>query len=152
MPYVRDDAASITGVGRTIALNRDFPQLEGRWHGIEVLGNRAIVKINTTVANLTLLAASYRRLPKDALNEPLSDLPALVRVTLRDDMLDMGYTTQEFNQRFPDGIGNYTLREALRFMATRRLKPRYDTETDTIVLDGEEVACESVDLVDLAVR
>jgi hypothetical protein len=36
----------------------------------------------------------------------------------------------------------------LRFMATRRLKPRYDSLLDLIVLDGDEQDCRPVEDVD----
>lgn len=133
---------------REIALNIDFPQLEGQWDCIEILGNRTIVKINTTASNLLLLNAAYKRIPKDRLDDTLSSLSNAAKTALRDEILDMGYTLQEINNRFPDGIGNYTLRDALRFMATRRIEPNYDANTDSIVFTGDIVVCGDIDLLD----
>ncbi len=90
----------------------------------------------------------FKRIPKDALDNSLSDLSNAAKTALKNEILDMGYTLQEVNNRFPGDLGDYTLRDVLRFMATRRRKPRYDSGTDEIVLDGEEVGCEDVDALD----
>jgi hypothetical protein len=110
----------------------------GRWAETEILGNRAIVKVRASVATLTTIAgtAGFRRLPKDRLDDSLADLPQNIKKKLRDEALDAGYTIAQFNARFPGGLGSVTLRNVLRFLATRRLKPRYDAPSDTIVLDG----------------
>lgn len=148
IPYVRitPPPAGVLAA-RALALVVDAPSLRN-WREVEVLGNRAIVKVNASAGVLSQLDAAYKRLPKDRLGDALSDLPVGVRNALRDEALDMGYTLAEINARFPGGIGNYTLRDVLRFMATRRRKARYNEGTDAIVLDGDVVNCEDVDALD----
>ena len=128
----------------TVAINLDG----GRWSETEVLGDRAIVKVNASAATLTLIAntATYRRIPLAALNDPLSSLTNAQRNAIRNEVLDAGYTVAEVNARFPN-LANNTLGDVLRFMATRRLRPRYDSGTDTIVCDGAIQQCRSVDEV-----
>lgn len=123
----------------------------GRWAETEVLGNRCLVKVRAPTAVLDALDGVYKRLPKDRLDDSLADLPAGVKQALKDEALDMGYSVAELRARFPGDLGDYTLRDVLRFMATRRLKPRYDSETDSIILDGVAQACRRVDSVDTEV-
>lgn len=150
IPYVRIPPPTGLLAARAVALVVDRPDLK-TWREVEVLGNRAIVKVNASASVLSQLDAAYKRIPKDRLDDTLSDLPAGVRNALRDEILDMGYTLQEINARFPGGVGNFTLRDVLRFMASRRRKPRYDAVTDAIVLDGEDVAGDDIDALDRVV-
>jgi hypothetical protein len=113
----------------------------GDWSEVEILGNRAIVKVRASVATLATLAGVFKRLPKDRLDDSLADLPQAVRRALRDEALDQGYSLAEVQARFGDDLAGYRLRDVLRFMATRRRKARYDAANDLIVLDGAEVAC-----------
>lgn len=151
VPYVRviPPPAGLLAA-RTLALNVDAPQLAGKWREVETLGNRAIVKINVGAGVLSQLDAAYKRLPKDRLDDALSDLPNGVKNALRNEVLDMGYTAQEVNNRFPNGVGDFTLRQVLKFMASKRRKPRYDEQTDDIIYDGEEVPGEDIDALDRA--
>lgn len=120
------------------------------WTETEVLGNRAVVKVRASEVTLAAINADpdFVRLPKDALDDPLSDLSSGQKAALRNLLLDMGYTLQEIQARFGADLGDYTLRDVLRFMASRRLKPRHDRVNDTIVLDGEAQSCRDVDHVD----
>ncbi len=124
----------------------------GQWCETEILGDRAIVKVNASAATLTTIAntATFRRIPLTLLDDPLSSLSAGVQNAIKQEVLDAGYTLAEVNARFPN-IASATLGDVLRFMATRRLKPRYDSGTDTIILDGEVQACKSIDLVNATV-
>lgn len=121
---------------------------------VQILGNRAIVKLRAPAGVLTTLNGLFKRLPKNALNDPLSDLSGAVKVALRDEALDQGYTLQEIQARFGNDLGAYTLGDVLRFMAKRRRQPRFDVETDTIILDGEIVTIspEAIDNVEAAVQ
>ena len=137
---------------REIALNIDFPQLSGQWDGLETLGNKAIIKINAITSDLLQLNAAYTRILLSRLDEPISSLSATNRTALRNQILDMGYTLQELNEKFPDGIANYTLKDALKFMLTRRIKPRWDETTDEIIYDGVSVPCGNIDDLDRRIR
>lgn len=120
----------------------------GRWSETEILGDRCLVKVRAPAAALTQLDGLYKRIPKDRLDDSLTDLPAAVKTALRNELLDAGYTLAEVRARFGDDLSSYTLRDVLRFMASRRLKPRYDAATDTIVCDGELQPCRDIDIVD----
>lgn len=124
----------------------------GVWTETEVLGNRAIVKVRVRQAILDVLDTRFRRLPKDRLDDPLSDLSPQVRTKLRDWLLDAGYTIQEIHEAFAGGLENYTLRDYLHFAARRRRKPRWDKPADEIVLDGPVQPCRPVESVDNEVQ
>jgi hypothetical protein len=122
----------------------------GKWSEAEVLGNQAIVKvIGVTPATLSAIAAApgFTRIPLDRLDDPLSSLSTGQRTAIRNIILNAGYTLAEVNARFPN-LANNTVGDALRFLATRRNKPRYDAGTDSIILDGATQACRSLDVVD----
>lgn len=153
VPYKRRDITSRRPT-RYPAIDDYTPQIYaagGQWAETEVLGNRAIVKVQARQAVLDALDGVFKRLPKDLLNSPLSDLTNTQKKALRDELLDMGYTAAEIRDRLGNDLGAHTLRDVLRFIATRRLKPRYDVETDTIVLDGPVQICRSIDGVDVEV-
>jgi len=63
----------------------------------------------------------------------------------------MGYSIAELAAAFPNDLGTYTLRDLLAFAARRRLRPRYDFNTDTIICDGPVQPVRSIDSVDAAV-
>lgn len=123
----------------------------GQWTETEILGNRAIVKLRASQAILNQADTLYKRIPKDRLDDSLSDLPTAAKIALRDEALDQGYTLEQIQARFPNDIGQYTLRQVLQFMATKRKKPRYDSDMDEIVLDGEDQECRSIESVDTEV-
>lgn len=120
----------------------------GAWTESEVLGDRAIVKVRTRQAILDVLDNRFTRLPKDRLDDPLSDLSPSVINHMRDWALDCGYSLDEIHEAFAGGLENYTLRDYLHFLAQRRLKPRWDREADEIILDGPVQGCRSVESVD----
>jgi len=124
----------------------------GNWSEVEVLGNQAIVKVNASSATLTLINAltGVTRVPLSRLDDPLSSLTAGQRSAIRTLIINAGYTATEVDTRFPN-LAQVTIGDALRFLATRRLKPRYDAGSDTIILDGDVQACESVDRLDARV-
>ena len=151
-PYKRQDFDGTRG--RYCAMNDFTNQIiyieGGAWTETEVLGNRAIVKVRASASTLAMIAGTtgFKRLPKDLLNSPLSDLTSNQKQKLKDEILDMGYLLSEFSERFENDLGTYTLRDVLKFMAKRRLKPRYDSGSDTIILDGAVQPVRSLESVD----
>jgi hypothetical protein len=124
----------------------------GDWREVEVLGNQAVVKVRALAPTLTTLAGTpgFRRIPLNLLNDSLSTLTAGQRTAIRDELLAAGYTLAEVQAALPD-LSTVTLRDVLRFLASRRLKPRYDQGTDNIVLDGPVQACGDIDALDASV-
>jgi hypothetical protein len=118
----------------------------GAWSEVEVLGDRAIVKVRANLETLLAIAgtAGFRRLPKDRLDDSLSSLSSGVKLALRNELIDAGYSLAEIQERLGADLGSKTLRDVLRFAASRRRKPRYDQATDTIVCDGPEQGCRDI--------
>ena len=123
----------------------------GAWTETEILGDRAIVKLRAPDAFQTQATALWKRLPKDRIDDSLSDLSNAAKKKIRDEILDQGYTIQQINDRLPNDFGTYTLRQVLHFMATKRRKPRYDRDLDEIFIDGIDQPCRSIDSVDAEV-
>ncbi len=122
----------------------------GEWAEIEVLGDRAIVKVSAIPAVLAVLNAvpGFKRQPKDNLADSLSSLSTGAKADLRNELQDAGYASAEIRSQFGNDLGQHALGDVLRFMASRRRKPRYDPLTDEIVLDGPEQDCDSIDDLD----
>lgn len=155
VPYARNDRPGFLP-GRICTMNDYNDAIMGNggwWAETEILGNRAIVKVRAPIVVLEALnsAPGFKRIPKDRLDDPLSDLPTNIKKALRDEILDQGYTLAELRERFGNDLGDYTLRDLLRFMARRRRKPRYDEATDEIILDGEIQTPRSIESVDAEV-
>jgi hypothetical protein len=89
----------------------------------------------------------FRRIPLARLDDPVSSLSSAQRTAIRNEITDAGYTLAELNAVIPD-LSLVTLRDVLRFMCRRRLKPRYDLATDTIVLDGPVQRVKPIENVD----
>lgn len=124
----------------------------GAWTESEVLGDCAVVKVDASATTLQTIAGTsgFQRIPLQRLDDPLSSLTNAQRNAIRNRVIAMGYTQAEINAALPN-LANVTLGQVLRFIATRRLKPRYDSATDTIVLDGEIQTPRSIDSVDAEV-
>lgn len=153
VPYKRLTGASLPMPTRYCAMGDHTATIHaagGAWSEVEVLGNQAIVKVRATPAVLTQLngVAGFRRLPKDLLDDSLASLSTGVKTAIRNELTSAGYTLAEVQARFGSDIGQYTLRDVLNFFASRRLKPRYDAGTDTIILDGAEQDCKDIDELD----
>lgn len=121
----------------------------GSWAETEVLGQRAVVKVNASAATLTTIAgtAGFTRVPSARLDDPLSSLSNGQRNAIRNLILELGYTPAEVAARFPN-LSAATVGDVLRFMASRRRKVRHDAATDSIVDDGDVVTPTPVDHVD----
>lgn len=154
-PYVR----RITASGRPIRyvvvddLTATIRADGGDWSETEVLGQAAIVKVRASPATLALVAAlpGVDRIPVDRLDDPLSTLTGPQKTAIRNRVLALGYTLTEIQDRFPNDLGTYTLRQLLTFVASRRRKVRHDQATDAIIDDGPEQPVRPIDSVDLAV-
>jgi hypothetical protein len=151
-PYKRDPRTD--KVARYCAMG-DFNDLivadGGRWSEAEILGDAALVKVSASAGTLTTINAApgFLRFPNHVdLNDTLGDLTANQRQALRDEALALGYTQAEIDAALPANWATVTLRQVLNFFRTRRLRPRYDAGTDTIVLDGAVQACKAVEVVD----
>lgn len=153
VPYKRNP--NIPLVARYCAMDDYTIEIKasgGNWAETEISGNRAIVKVRASAAILTTLNGVFKRLPKDTLDDPLSSLSNAVKTALRNEIQDQGYTLQEIQARFGSDLGQYTLKDVLKFMASRRHKPRYEAETDTIVFDGPVQACRTIESVEAEVN
>jgi len=119
---------------------------DGDWQETEVLHSgrigKAIVKVRASAATLADIATMFLRLPKNALDDPLSDLSPAQRTAVRDELEDMGYTLAEIQTRFGNRIQDFTLGDVIRFAASRRQKPRFDGAN--IICDGVVQACRDV--------
>lgn len=78
--------------------------------------------------------------PKIPLTATLGEVNASTRSELRDAAAAMGYTMAEIRQALGTDLASVTLLRLLRFMVSRRRRPRYDPDTDSIVLDGAETS------------
>lgn len=138
-PYVRRIDAPRPE--RYVVVNDLTPTIRGDggdWSETEVLGQHAIVKVRAAASTLTLVAGlpGVTRIPVARLDDPLSMLSAAQRTAIRNRVTALGYTLTELQERFPNGLGTYTLRDLLEFIARRRRKVRYDVQADAIVDDG----------------
>lgn len=123
----------------------------GDWSETEILGDAAIVKTRASAATLATIAATagFDRFPNHVnLNDTLGDLTAGQRNAILNRALALGYSQAEIDAALPPNWQNVTLRQVLRFLAGRRLRPRYDQPTDTIVVDGPEQPVRPVEDVD----
>jgi hypothetical protein len=138
---------------RYCAMDDFTPQIYGdggKWSETEVLGNRAIVKVNASLSTLQAITSdpNFKRIPKDRLDDSLSDLPNPIKAALSKELENMGYSIEEIRAKFGNDLGVYTLRDVLRFMTRRRLEPVYNKETDTIEFSDIVVTPRDIDDVD----
>lgn len=126
----------------------------GTWAESEVLGGYAVVKVNAAAATLTAIAgtAGFQRIPvATTLGTAMSALSNAQRTAIRNRLEAMGYTLGEIQGALGTNLAGVTLGDVLRFAAQRRLKPRYDSVQDQIVLDGDYQPCRPIADVDAAV-
>ena len=122
----------------------------GQWSETEILGNRAIVKVRASEATLQILDGIYKRMLKDDVNDSLSSLSAGEIQTQKNEAIDMGYSLAEVEEYYNKGVS--TLKDIFKLYTKRRLKPRYDSVTDTIYIDGVVQKCKSIEIVDTKVQ
>lgn len=143
-PYKRRVRPQLSGIVRYCAMNDFNVQIQafngGRWAETEVLGQHAIVKVRASAATMTAIAntAGFTRIPVAALDDTLSSLTTAQKNAIRNKVQALGYTLAELQERFPNDLGTYTLRQLLMFVAQRRRLVRYDAGTDSIIDDGPD--------------
>ena len=116
----------------------------GAWSEIEFIGNRALVKVRAPDAVLTGLdAQGWFELPRRALSTPLSQLTVSQRNVIRAQVTAAGYTLQEFQTALPDFTVN-TVADLLRFLCSRRHKPRWNAANARLDFDPIEQPTKSL--------
>lgn len=123
------------------------------WAEIECLGNYAVVKVPSTTSAATLnainAAPGFQRVPLARLDDPLSTLTAAQRNQVQNFIVNtLGYPLSELQADLGTDLSTHTLRDVIRFTLKRKLLPRYNQPTDTIVLDGPQVTPAPVETID----
>ncbi|KKL92142.1 hypothetical protein LCGC14_1887660 [marine sediment metagenome] len=140
--------------GRYCAMNDYTNQIiyidKGNWSESEVLGDRAVVKVNASASTLAALDSVFERMPKDGLDDSLSAVSISDKLALKNEGLDMGYSNAEWEEEFPNNLDTYQLKDILQFYTKRRLKPRFDG--NKIIIDGIEQVCRTIESVDAEVQ
>ena len=155
-PYtlVRSDAVFHL---RHCAMNNFTAQIKaegGTWSETEVLGNAALVKVRASDTLLSLINAEtgFLRITNHyVLSDSLSDMGAAVRNGIQNKLLELGYTQAEINAALGTTLAEWrskTFLDLLRFIATRRITPRWDSVLGQIIFDGITQTPKSVNLVD----
>jgi hypothetical protein len=85
----------------------------GDWREIEVLGpsvGQAIVKVRANAATLTTIAVEhgFERIPAALLKDPISSLKVPAS-TVRQMLLDAGYTVAEITTRFGSSLDTFAV-------------------------------------------
>jgi hypothetical protein len=140
VPYKR--RPDVFRVVRYVAIDDLTPAIiadGGVWSEVEVLGQHAIVKVRAASGTLQDVAnlAGVQRIPVARLDDSLSSLTNQQKTAIRNKVTSLGYSLAELQDRFPNDLGSYTLRELLLFIASRRRKVRYDVQADAIIDDGD---------------
>ena len=157
--YKRRDLGSKPG--RYCAMDDFNTQIQadgGDWSETEILGDKALVKVNASPTTLTTIGntAGFFGIPAKwvTLTDDLSSMTAGERNQMQNAILSLGYTKAEIDGAMGNTLALWqqnTLDDLLSLCAIRRLKPRYDTPTDTIILDGPVQPVRPVESVDNAV-
>jgi len=126
----------------------------GDWDETEILGDKALVKVRASVGTLTTIsgAAGFFTIPTKwiEMQDSLVSMTAGERNQLSNAVLGLGYTQAELDAAMGDTLAlwrTHVLGDLLAMASTRRLKPRYDSGTDTIVVDGSVQPVKSAALV-----
>lgn len=156
VPYKRRNPG-VTPAERYCAVDDLTPQIVadgGAWDETEILGDHALVKVNASQATLTLVGnlAGVFTIPQRFvdLQDSLASLTAGERNQISNAVLSLGYTQAELDAAMGSTLAlwrTHVLEDLLQVAATRRLRPRYDQPTDTIVCDGQVDPVKPVTLV-----
>jgi uncharacterized membrane protein (UPF0136 family) len=129
----------------------------GAWSESEVLGGYAVVKVRAAAATLTSIGGTvgYYRIPSFThLTDVLTGLTAGQRTAIQNRILAMGYTQAEIDAAMGNTLALWrqkVLSTLLRFIAQRRLSPRWDSIQQQFVLDGALRDCKPIDAVNTEV-
>jgi hypothetical protein len=115
----------------------------GTWDETEILGDAALVKVRASDATLALIGgiAGVFAIPARffRLEDSFADLTNGERNQISSAILSLGYLQAELDAAMGTTLAQWrakTLDDLLTLATTRRLQPRYDQPTDTIVCDG----------------
>jgi len=126
----------------------------GDWDETEILGDSALVKVRASQATLNTIsgAAGVFTIPQKWIDmqDSLVSMTAGERNQLSNAVLSLGYTQAELDGAMGSTLAlwrTHVLADLLNMAATRRLKPQYDSGTDTIIVDGPVQPVKAVYLV-----
>jgi hypothetical protein len=122
----------------------------GKMAYTEVLGDTAVFKVMANQATLDAIAVSSGvfKFPLNILNGTLVSLTTAQRTAIRNRLIQMGYPDIEITADLGSNIRTKTLGDILRFAAKRRLKPRWDADTQSVKIDGTVQECTPISYVD----
>lgn len=116
-----------------------------KWRYEEIAGNRALVRaeMSDALAQTIAMDVNCLPLPLNRLDQTLGELSPQARSTLQDLAVEMGYSLTEIRNRLGNNLANVTLGQLLRFLASRRIKPRYNADKTDVVFDGPVIPLRS---------
>jgi hypothetical protein len=121
----------------------NVPESPDFWDETEILGDKALVKVRAETTTLATISGTvgFFTIPTRyvLLADNLSDMTAGERNQIQNAILSLGYTQGEIDAAMGNSLTLWrtkTLDDLLSIIASRRLKPRYNQPTDTIVCDG----------------
>jgi hypothetical protein len=125
----------------------------GSWAASECLGNHAVCKVTAPDSLLADIATTdgFLMFPAEFIDSPVAGMSFGDQLLFTAKAGELGYSIPEIQAALPLDLGNYTLRDLLNFVLTRRQDPRFDEATQTIVLDGMTRSCKSADQLDAEV-
>lgn len=117
----------------------------GTWDETEILGDAALVKVRAGPETMNTLngQAGWLAIPKRFYNleDGLTDLLNGEKNQIENVLRALGYSQAEIDAEMGGTLALWRqkpLETLLNLFAKRRLKPRYDQPTDTVVCDGPE--------------
>lgn len=116
----------------------DLTKEGAKWRYEEIAGNRCLVRaeMSDALAQTIALDVNCLPLPLKRLDQTLGELSPQARSTLQDLAVEMGYSLTEIRNRLGNNVATVTLGQLLRFLASRRIKPRYSDDKTDVVFDG----------------
>jgi hypothetical protein len=126
----------------------------GDWDETEILGDVALVKVRASQATLDLIsnAPGVFTIPQKWINmqDDLSSMTAGERNQISNAVLSLGYSQAELDLAMGSSLAQWqthVLEDLLVMASARRLKPRYDQPSDSVVCDGPVQPVKDVHLV-----